>query len=346
MTTSGYLSKIQHTIAIDQVRQVLEGANKRDLDAEALLRRAGINLGLLDSKLARVTQSQYAKLIVLIARKLRDEFMGLSSHPVPMGTFSACCRMLVNNGNLQEALRQGLRYYHAFLPDFIPRLRVNGDVAYMCISFKKNPTGTENYAARVFMFFCYGLICWLAARRIPILEVVYNSEVRGRRSDASKLFQAPVIYVESEMGFRFDARWLTLPVVQNSQSVEEFLKLAPSNLLLKFRDQTSLTERIRRMLRRYVNQEMPSLEEVGEMLAMTPQTLRRHLRREGQGYQLIKDALRRDVAVEYLLHTSLTIPDVANRVGFSEVSTFHRAFKSWTGLTPGAYRNEHHLIDA
>ena len=62
---------------------------------------------------------------------------------------------------------------------------------------------------------------------------------------------------------------------------------------------------------------------------------------EGQGYQMIKDALRRDVAVEFLTQTELPLLEVAAKVGFSEASTFHRAFKGWTGLTPGAYRQAH-----
>ena len=36
-----------------------------------------------------------------------------------------------------------------------------------------------------------------------------------------------------------------------------------------------------------------------------------------------------------------TLADIAGRLGFSEASTFHRAFKGWTGLTPGAYRQAH-----
>ena len=146
---------------------------------------------------------------------------------------------------------------------------------------------------------------------------------------------------DSDWGFRFPAKWLELPVVQTLESAEEFLQQGPACLLVKYRDQSSLTERIRRLLRRYLTKEMPSLEFISDMLATTPQTLRRRLQREGQGYQMIKDALRRDVAVEYLTQSDLTLLEVATRVGFSEASTFHRAFKGWTGLTPGAYRQAH-----
>jgi AraC-like DNA-binding protein len=86
--------------------------------------------------------------------------------------------------------------------------------------------------------------------------------------------------------------------VQNNESVETFLHEAPACLLVKYSDQASITERIRRLLRRYL-------------------------------------------AVEFLTQSDLPLLEVAACVGFSEASTFHRAFKGWTGMTPGAYRKAH-----
>ncbi len=333
-------SSIQHTIAVYQVVQMLMGIEGEDARTD-VLRRAGIQPALLESRLARVTQTQFARLMTALVRHHRDEFWGLSSTPLPLGSFAMGCRMLVGHRKLGEALRAGLRYYHALLPDFVPRLVVSGGVAYLRMSPRHTLDERQAYAVRVFMFLSYGVMCWLAARRIPVHEVVYQNSDVARRSDASKLFQAPIQLVDGEWGYRFDAKWLDLPVVQNTESVEEFLHQAPACLLVKYRDQASLTERIRRMLRRYLAEDMPSLEEVSAMLATTPQTLRRRLQREGQGYQMIKDALRRDVAVEYLTQSDLPLLEVAAKVGFSEASTFHRAFKGWTGLTPGAYRQAH-----
>lgn len=99
-----------------------------------------------------------------------------------------------------------------------------------------------------------------------------------------------------------------------------------------------MSERIRRLLRRRLDGELPSLAAVGDWLAMTPQTLRRRLREEGHGFQALKDGLRRDTAIACLAQLELSLLTIANRVGFSEASTFHRAFKKWTGVAPGEYR--------
>jgi AraC-like DNA-binding protein len=330
-----------HTVAIAQVTQILQGAVQRGLDVHALLLRAGISPSLLDSPLSRVTQGQYAALMLVLRRVTRDELWGLCSRPLKLGSFVQSCRMLVHCRTLGDVLTQGFQFYHLMLEDFVPRLQVSQGVASVRLTHRVSHTPQLAYAQRTFGFYCYGLACWLVARRIPLLDVIYPESDAQYRSDAGRLFQAPLRFEQDSMGFRFEASWLDLPVVQTPQSLAEFLRQAPASLIIKYRDQTSLTERIRRLLRRSLAQELPSLEDVGHALAMTPQTLRRRLRDEGQGYQAIKDDLRRDVAIAYLGQPELTLLDIANRLGFSEASTFHRAFKAWTGVSPGAYRQTH-----
>lgn len=343
MTESArYPKHVQHTIAIAQVALILQGARTRGLDSERLLEAAGIAPALLASPLARVTQAQYAALLTVLRNRTRDELFGLCSRPVPVGSFATGCRLLLHCQTLGEALEAMQRYAHQVVPDFMPRLQREGGVVTWRISTRRGkPDAAQTYAQRMFMFFSFGLACWLVARRIPLLEVVYSASHTALRSDASRLFQAPVRQEAHWTGLRFEEDWLDLPVVQTQESLRQFLREAPGNLLLKYRDQASLTERIRRLLRRHLHEEMPSLEDVADSLAMTPQTLRRRLQREGQGFQAIKDSLRRDVAVEYLSRPDLTLIEIATRLGYSEASTFHRAFKAWTGLAPGAYREQH-----
>ena len=330
-----------HTIAIQQVEQILLGARDRGADIAALLQRAGISPALLDSPLSRVTQAQYAALIFVLRHAMRDELWGLCRRPLPLGSFAIGCRLLIGSRTLGEALQIGLRYYRLLLDDFVPRLQVQGRVARVSLVSRAEPGPALAYAERAFSFLGYGLACWLVARRVPLLALDYPPSALGHSNDAGTLFQAPVHYDQPSTGWRFEARWLDLPVVQNAQSLGEFLQQAPASLLVKYRDQSNVTERIRRILRRHLAEELPSLEEIGHQLAMTPQTLRRRLHDEGQGFRAIKDDLRRDAAIEYLARPELTLPEIAALLGFSEASTFHRAFKHWTGAAPGEYRQAH-----
>lgn len=339
------VTRTEHTVAMVQVRSVLEGAMAHGLPTAPLLERAGIAPGLLESPLARVSQQQYAQLIRVLRRTMRDELWGLCSQAVPVGSFGHCAARLVQCTDLRQALREGLRTYHGLIPDFAARLVEQGAEAQVRITTRPRIGAAQtdlaaarrlDYAQKAFLLFAHGFASWLVARRVPLREVVYTAPSQG--GEVSRVYQAPIRFNQPHIGFVFDARWLDLPVVQSPQSLREYLAQAPANLLVRYRDVGTTTERIRRLLRRQLDRDDLSLDAIAALWAMAPQTLRRHLRDEGQGFQQIKDELRRDAAIACLARPELTLPEIAQRLGFSEASTFHRAFKKWTGVAPGEYR--------
>ena len=239
---------------------------------------------------------------------------------------------------LGDALREGLRHFHGLIGDFAPRLQVQGDRACLAIVDRAGAPRTPSYAQRAFLFLAFGVASWLAARRIPLVGVEYRDAAPSHGADTDRIFQTHVRYGAPQYRLWFEARWLALPQVQNEPSLREFLRDAPANLLVRYRDRTRATDRLRRLLHSRLHGELPSLEQVARELALTPQTLSRRLREEGHSFQALKDDVRRDAAITLLQRPDLTLVDVAAGVGFSEASAFHRAFKKWTGVAPGEYR--------
>jgi AraC-like DNA-binding protein len=67
-------------------------------------------------------------------------------------------------------------------------------------------------------------------------------------------------------------------------------------------------------------------------------TLQRQLNAEGTSYRDILETTRRDLAEKYLREGDYKQAEIAYMVGFSDQSNFARAFKRWTGVSPGQYR--------
>jgi AraC-like DNA-binding protein len=82
----------------------------------------------------------------------------------------------------------------------------------------------------------------------------------------------------------------------------------------------------------------PSLEHVADQLRLTPRTLQRKLQELGTSHNELFEQMRRQLAMRYLREREMAICEVAYLLGFSESSSFHRAFKRWTGLTPKEFR--------
>ena len=56
-------------------------------------------------------------------------------------------------------------------------------------------------------------------------------------------------------------------------------------------------------------------------------------------YQQLKNDIRRDIAIELLTQTDYSLQQISDELDFHDPSAFHRAFKKWTGVSPGAYRH-------
>lgn len=81
-------------------------------------------------------------------------------------------------------------------------------------------------------------------------------------------------------------------------------------------------------------------EDVARALHVSRRTLQRKLAQDGTSYRSVLDAVRRSLAESYLADDAVSIPEVAFMLGFSEQSSFHRAFQRWTGSPPGRWRRE------
>ncbi|MFY8179059.1 MAG: helix-turn-helix domain-containing protein, partial [Limnohabitans sp.] len=75
-------------------------------------------------------------------------------------------------------------------------------------------------------------------------------------------------------------------------------------------------------------------------LNLSARTLHRQLTEDGASLQALKDAVRRDVAMAQLQRTSRPLKQVAEAAGFQNEKSFIRAFKTWTGVSPEAFRQQ------
>lgn len=84
----------------------------------------------------------------------------------------------------------------------------------------------------------------------------------------------------------------------------------------------------------------PRQKELAGSVNISERTLRRRLSAQETTYRELRDDARRDKARDLLLHTSLTISQVALEVGYSDARAFRRAFKRWTGVLPTELRGQ------
>ena len=84
--------------------------------------------------------------------------------------------------------------------------------------------------------------------------------------------------------------------------------------------------------------ETHNADDLAALLHTSARTLHRQLREEGANLQALKDEVRRERASQLLLRTDRPIKQVAEAAGFRNEKSFIRAFRAWTGQSPGDFR--------
>ena len=331
----------QHTVSIAFVRGAVQ-----QLDAsmrQAVLQRAGIASELLASEAARVPASAFGALWLAVGEALDDEFFGLDSRRMKVGSFALLCRALMGQGTVERALRQALRGFGLFLDDIGAALAVEGDDAVLAIDSRIRGADARRFADETLLVMLHGLLCWLAGRRVPLSQLDWGHPRPPHADEYRRMFSPRVSFDHAATVAHFDARVLRAATAVTPAALTAFLRNAPQSVFLKQVHQGGWAERVRRQLRRELVMpgaaEALTLDTLARQFALSPATLRRRLDDEGAGWQALKDEVRRDLAIHRLADRRLSIEDIASQLGFNDASSFHRAFRKWTGAAPGAYRS-------
>ncbi len=326
------------TISIRFVEAVLDGVRERGFETDTMLEQSGISPGLLALPHARVSAATYTSLLRLIAQTLDDEFFGHDSRRMKTGSFAMLCHSVIHCTTMEKALVRILRFFALLLDDLWGTVEPGDGVVRMVLHERFPERPARVFAQETLLMFAHRLACWLVNRRIPILSAEFRYPPPDRAGEYALLFCSGAKFLQPQTSISFDAKYATLPVVRSEQALKEFLHVAPQNLLVQYKDSHSLTASIQKRLHQVAPAEWPSFDDLADQLGASVSTLRRRLDAEGQSYQVIKDHLRRDMAIGLLSQTGNSVMTIAGELGFAEASAFHRAFKKWTGACPGEYR--------
>ena len=103
--------------------------------------------------------------------------------------------------------------------------------------------------------------------------------------------------------------------------------------------EASTADRVKSALLEMLPSGQTSIEEVANRLAISKRSIQRRLNAEGSNYQTVLNATREELAKHYLSKSSFSQGEISFLLGFQDTNSFTRAFSSWTGKTPGQFRD-------
>jgi AraC-like DNA-binding protein len=188
----------------------------------------------------------------------------------------------------------------------------------------------------------HGLLGWLIGETLPLSMISLDYPAHFRRYFFHKALPYPLHLDADRSAICFAAQYLDFPVVRTTHDSGYKLIMSFAPGLEDEGSSANLAERVRRLMYQVLrdSHRVPSLQALSDRLGQTRATLRRQLKQSGVSYNQLKDSCRRELSLDLLRRSQLSIEEIANQLGFCDADAFRRSFRGWIGISPSNYRQQ------
>lgn len=328
------------------LQPLLEAAGERGVPPAALARAAGLPDSAIDPLPESLAAHDYIALLAAGAEVCADPHFGLHvGERVKLGTYSVYGLVLLACADFGQALEQTQRYEQLAHDLGRSALQVEGrEARYTWTSHF--PQASRHLAESVFAGIrVFG--SWLAGRPLAPLRLAF-AHARAPEADAREyervLGMLPAFGADAHLAV-FDAALLAMPVPNADIQLYPVLQQHAERLLReRARAGDGIAAQVRAAIVRNLAHDRVRLAQVAQALGMSARSLQRKLAEAGTSYQAVLDQARHQLATDYLRQDGLALADIAFLLGFQEQSAFTHAFREWSGMNPGAWRERERRV--
>ncbi|GGO90192.1 AraC family transcriptional regulator [Wenjunlia tyrosinilytica] len=323
---------------IATVRAMVEVAGEHGVPLARCLANSGLSEAAVTDEGAHVRAGQELIVAHNLVRAMGDPpGLGLEvGRRIRLRTYSVWGFALLASPTLGDAAAVGLRYLELTFAVVGIHLQHGPGEVHLVLDDACVPRSIRRF---------------LIEREIAVIRTILDSilgepftplrvDLRFARPRSSTPYEAlagtPIVFGAPRNAFVADAALLDRPLPQADHHTMRVCE-RECRVLLARRAETGSAGRVADLLARWP-EGIPAMGAAASALHMSTRTLHRRLSAEGTSYRRLVDEARHARAVDMLTTAGLGVEQIAARLGYADGAAFVRAFRRWTGATPGAYR--------
>ncbi|MCG8312162.1 MAG: AraC family transcriptional regulator [Pseudomonadales bacterium] len=287
----------------------------------------------------RIPLSLYEKAFVA-AEKITGDVaigmrMGSKMYPNSTGIFYF---ISVAGENLKQIM-EAIRKYFPIAYDFL-HLDMESDASGLHIVFKYENYRPQRHVIEHLFAHWYTVANELSfdVNNVPRTLFFSHSNACDEETVNQVFFNVPVLFNQDCDRFDLQIDSVNYHTGHSDRNLFRRTEQWATNLLIQLRSQDRIAKEVSDHVLAVLESGAPSIEDIAKKMHCSGRTLQRRLAERSLSYQMLLDSIRSELAIELLSSTELPITQIATRAGFSDDSTFHRAFKRWTGESPSRFR--------
>ncbi|OHW41441.1 AraC family transcriptional regulator [Pseudomonas sp. 06C 126] len=313
-------------------------AAQKGVNAEHLCRGLGFTLADLDDPALRISYRQAVAMIQRALKVLPDQGLGLCvGNQNVLGTLGLLGHVISLCKTLRDAFAVGERHQHTSGGIATSRIHEGAQQVMVDVECLLPFAEVQVFAAEEFFasLMIYGRT--LVGSEFKPLRMEFMHAPPAYAGEYQRLFGDDVRFGCLHNRMVLEAQWLDVPLPNHHalalRQALGLLELVSAQLHRKM----DLIQAVERAISRDL--QGSQLEKVASDLNMSGRTLRRRLTEHGLTFEALLEQVRRARCMGLLGNPSLSIERITQEVGYSDVRSFRRAFKRWTGLSPSAFRS-------
>jgi AraC-like DNA-binding protein len=325
-------------VSIVFVRGLVAELARRGFDNDAILADTDIDSVQLADGRAIVPAAAWHALIHRGVKLTGDSGLGLAmGEHLPENTMQLISQLALACGTLREAMGMLQRYAQLLGNMSTFELVEEGDLAYFVFEPFLALQDLPQFPAELALGLVYRTARKFRGRPMDdALEVWFTHAAPDYAARYANVFACTVRFGRPRNAILFSRHLLDERQPLADVLMVQLLQNAAEKMLREL-GHPSLPDRVRALLRYESDLCHVDARRIAKALKLHPRALRRQLADANAPLSGLLDEVRCRIACEELMLPGASIKAISDRLGFSEPSAFHRAFKRWTGRTPTEY---------
>ncbi len=319
-------------------RLILERAEALGLHHVELMRLAGLDESEVQEPDGRVDLEKIRHLWWTILERLPDPALGIrfgaASEVRELGVVGYS---MVHSATVRDALHRLCRFGGLLFDGMNYRLEARDGHSRLVVESDR-PIKERRRTIDARLASALAWVREIAGEGVEPTKVHFSYARPEDISFHASFFRTVMLFGQRRAALIFEDEALDRPLPGKDKTLCGFLDRLAEQMLRSLEGPESFSERARRAIAELLSAERPTVKKVAEHLGVSARTLQRRLEEEGKSFTAILESVRRDAALQMLKGGNMRIYEVASRLGYSESSTFHRAFRRWEHKSPRRYR--------
>lgn len=323
------------------VRLAYKGLVNLGVDADEVLRRSGLDPAELYQANLRTKFSGQPRFWKAAVELSGDPCIGLHlGEEMPVYKGQILEYLFLSSQTFGDGLRRVLNYQR-LISDALHGQITETPSPCLTSYFSEHQHATSHLAEAMVLGLIKGFQAVTDGAFRPE-KIVFNHPPNTDIAEYQRIFQCPVAFNAKSFQLFFPASMLSYRSLYAEPELLN-LHIQAADQHLAVLQQQDLMSEVRSQLGALLESGETTLANVANRLGVTPRHLRHQLDLAGTSFQRLLNDYRHRLARRLLSQTDEGISEIVYLTGFSEPSTFYRAFRRWEGTTPIEYRQQHRV---